>query len=204
MNNLLENVGFDGCWKLKYIYEGNNFSRQIRYCCPPQQSAPELINELTGLCTRVPFPPLAHFFNSQINPILPKTTRLPPLVVYWSIGHFPWRAVTKGQEFPMATMSMIPVYFHREQKENETNSQTPWLFSSGPHLLIAYTLQLEILVTSLPWVAAFYMSRIDCLELILFLFYLRIPKTFITFLIVYFCMQPNKSCCSQAYQEKFK
>ena len=32
----------------------------------------------------------------------------------------------------MATMSKTPVYFHREQKENETNSQTPWLFSSPP------------------------------------------------------------------------
>ena len=75
---------------------------------------------------------------------------------------------------------MTPVYFHNEQKENETNSQDPWLFSSGPHLLIAYTQQLEILVTSLPWVAIFYMFRIDCLELILFLFYLHIPKKFIT------------------------
>ena len=87
----------------------------------------------------------------------------------------------------MATMSKTPVYFHREQKEMKPTPKLPGC--SVPHLLIAYTWQLEILVTSLPWVAAFYMSRIDCLELILFLFYLCIPKKFITFLIAYFCTQ---------------
>ena len=50
-------------------------------------------------------------------------------------------------------MSMTPGYFHRKQKNDETRG-TPWLLGySFPHLLIANTWQLEVLVTALPLVS---------------------------------------------------
>ena len=70
------------------MYEGNNFSRQLRYHCPPQQSAPELINEQ-------------------------KNNQTATFSCLLATSHAGLSLRATGWEFPTATMSMTPVYFHR-------------------------------------------------------------------------------------------